>query len=101
MKRAWLILIAALAVMLAYPTTMPSAKSPAISNGDTPTIYIISPRSGGDTPSQSGDDDDGDADDLGFKGGTISTTTNTERTRLMRDAAQVWWMYLVFNRLIL
>ncbi|MFQ5511994.1 MAG: hypothetical protein ACE5EO_09110 [Candidatus Krumholzibacteriia bacterium] len=99
MKRACFILIAVLAVLLVYPASMPSAKSPSID--DSPTI-IITPNTGpnGDLPSGtgSGDGDSGDADDLGFRGDrhTRFTTSDFEQTRF---GAKVWWMYLLFHRM--
>lgn len=93
MKRAMLILVAALAVLLVYPATMPSAKSP--STNDSPTIHIITPHvPGGDDPNGTDDNDDGDADDVsGFKDGRPSGATVVISAKSM---AKAWWMYLYY-----
>ncbi|UCG52544.1 MAG: hypothetical protein JSW58_03060 [Candidatus Latescibacterota bacterium] len=100
MKRAWLTLVAVMALVLVYPTTMPSAKSPGAQ--DTPTIHIITPQSG-DNPAFSGEGDDGDADDLAgrqnkkTKPNGVSIDTGVQiQARL---AAQIWRMYFFTFRL--
>ena len=99
MKRACFILIVVLAVLLVYPTSMPSAKSPNIN--DSPTIIITPPPGpGGDPPSGTGegDGDQGDADDLGLKGGKdqLSDVSSFRQTGF---GAKIWWMYLLFLRI--
>ncbi len=95
MKRACFILIAVLAVLLVYPASMPSAKSPSID--DSPTI-IITPNTDPGGPLGSGDGDQGDADDLGLKGDkhTRFTVGGLPQTR---SGAKIWWMYLLFHRM--
>lgn len=99
MRRAFIVLVAALAVLLAYPATMPSAKSPGIA--DSPTIAIIHPGTGGDIP-RSGDDDGGDGDDLaGLKEGTRPTGGGGPLERVLldptRSGAKVWWIYFLYH----
>lgn len=102
MKRAWFILIAALAVLLVYPATLPSAKSPGTS--DSPIIIVIIPEpgpvpNGGSNPS--GEDDDGDADDLsGLRDGYTFQGDSAVSGGFFRSAlmAKVWWMYFFFHR---
>ena len=96
MKRAIFIMIAVLAVLLVYPATTPSAKSP--STQDSPTIQIITPP--GNDLGLSGDGDDGDGDDLGgmrdgFKEGTHGAVSQRDTKWLQ---AKIWWMYLFFHR---
>ena len=98
MKRACFILIAVLAVLLVYPATMPSAKSPGID--DSPTIIITpNPGHGGGPPAGTGDGDgdEGDADDLGIKGKDPNQQSagGFQQTRF---GAKIWWMYLLFHR---
>lgn len=97
MKRAWLILIAVLAIVLAYPATLPSAKSPA--NGtDTPTI-VLPPL--GDGPDGSGESDDGDADDpSGNKIRGKDRPTGSSVLESNRLGASVWWMYFFYFRVL-
>ena len=97
MKRACFILIATLVVLLVYPASMPSAKSPSID--DTPNI--ITPHTGQfpDEPSGSGDGDgdSGDADDLGLRNygrGDLPPVSAFQQTRF---GAKIWWMYLLFH----
>ena len=89
MRRALIIFIAVIAVMLVCPATAPSAKSPS-KTFETPTINIVSPRDIGD-PSYSGDEDDGDGDIVGLRDGTkfdggpsgVQSATGIK----------AWWMY--------
>ena len=96
MKRAFVLLVAALAILLVYPASMPSAKSPG--KTDNPTIITITPVSGpgANALGQSGEDDDGDQDDIaGIKkgkrpsGGGIGALSSYPGG----SAAKVWWMY--------
>jgi len=97
MKRAFVILIAVLAILLVYPASMPSAKSPGYA--DTPTIQT--PR--GPAPvgfGQSGEDDDGDGDDLaGVKDGTRADGGGLALSSFAPQGslAKVWWMYFLSN----
>ena len=98
MKRAWLIFIAVLAVVLVYPATTPSAKSP--SDVDSPHKHIITSMDGKYLPddpegSGDGDGDSGDADDVGgWKGGG---DTPWQRSGFgPGSTAKVWWMYFLF-----
>lgn len=95
MRRALIIFIAVITVMLVCPATAPSAKSPSETVG-TPTINIVSPRDMGD-PGHSGDEDDGDGDIVGLRDGTkydggafgVQSATGIK----------AWWMYyLMFFR---
>ncbi len=106
MKRALVIIITALAVLLVYPSTDLLAKSPKTS--DTPSVSIIpsyfgQPQPPGQTGGTGDDDDDGDpgdADDLsGIKGKntgqSMSDAFDFEKARLV---VKVWWMFF-FHRL--
>ena len=99
MKRASLILIAIFALLLAYPATLPSAKTPG-TTADTPTIHIIASQPGGDVPgpNPSGDGDEGDGDGLaGIRDGTrIQGAFQSASPASL--AVKVWWMYLLFHR---
>ena len=99
MKRACLVLIAVLAVLLVYPATMPSAKSPGID--DSPTIHVTPPgHVPGDGFGQGGDDDEGDADDLsGIKGvrETLGGQDGASAFYSGGSAAKVWWMYFLYH----
>ena len=96
MRRALIVFIAALAVMLVYPTTMLSAKSsPITTDQDSPTI--ISTPYIPDGPAYTGDDDDGDGDGIaGIRGGIpirgpVGANTAGEIARI------VWWQYLLLQ----
>ena len=87
-----------MALVLVYPATASFAISP--DSQDTPTMQIITPRSGDTGLNWS--DDDGDADDLaGMKDGKrkpIEPSSFADfviRTRL----ADVWRMYILTFRL--
>ena len=97
MKRASTILIALIAVLLVYPATMPSAKSPSV--GDTPTRHIITPYVGptGDL-GMTGDDDDGDGDGIaGIRGGERPIGTGFVTASPDGSGAKIWWMYLLIQ----
>lgn len=100
MKRAIVVLIAVLAVLLVYPTSMPSAKSPG--STDSPTMQILprGPVPPGGGFGQSGEDDEGDADDLaGIKPGTRANggggLLETSGFGADGSMAKVWWMYFL------
>jgi hypothetical protein len=95
MKRAVVIFVAILAMLLVYPATTPSAKPPTYS--DTPTIIHILPPGDG-THGNSGEDDEGDGDDLaGIKPGT-RPHGGGEGSSVYWPAgpqARAWWMYFI------
>ena len=101
MRRVVFVLIALLAVLLVYPASTPSAKSPGIT--DSPTMHIIPrgpapPGSGGF--GESGEDDEGDADDLaGIKDGTRASGGGGLLGLSVfvpdNSLAKVWWMYFL------
>ena len=98
MKRAFIVLITVLAVVLVYPATMPSAKSP--SSLDSPHKFIVTGQDGKffpDNPDGSGDGDgdQGDADDIGgMKDGGKFVPDRSQFSPM--SAAKVWWMYFLF-----
>jgi hypothetical protein len=99
MKRALLLLVAVIALMLVYPTTTPAA-TPG-SKDTTPTMEIMTPR-GGDDVSYSDDGDEGDADDLaGLKDRKRrpDDTSSFDFEIRLRSWAEVWRMYFVTYRL--
>ena len=96
MKRAILILVAVLAVLLVYPATTPSAKSYRV-DADSPNI--ITGPSGYEDPidlSGNGDGDDGDSDGVsGIRGGRRDGFTNVSgQTGNVVTGGKLWWMYL-------
>jgi hypothetical protein len=100
MKRALAIIVAVLAILLVYPATAPSAKSPSYT--DSPTIIHILPPPGDSGYSNSGEEDEGDGDDLaGIKPGTRPTGggdpigPNAAGFQPVGPQAQVWWMYFL------
>ena len=99
MKRAVLITLAAiLALVLVYPATASFAKTPE--SQDSPTIQIITPRTGG--VGLIGSDDDGDADDLaGMKDGKRKPNdTSSMHDFIVRVGfADVWRLYILTFRL--
>lgn len=99
MKRAVLItLVAIMALVLVYPATASFAKSPE--SQDTPTMQIITPRSGDADLNWS--DDDGDADDLaGVKDGKRKPIDPSSLNDFVIRArfVDVWRMYILTFRL--
>lgn len=98
MKRATWILVAALAVLLVYPATMPSAKSP--DTGNTPPTITPNPGPGPyDDPDLNGDGDNGDGDGLGgFNGGGKKDGLNTAAgLGTPESMAKIWWMYFMMS----
>ena len=101
MKRALVVFIALLAILLVYPATTPSAKSPGYT--DSPTNMSILPR--GPAPndgSNSGEEDEGDGDDLaGIKPGTRPdggggpSGPHAPGYYQTGPEAKVWWMYFL------
>jgi hypothetical protein len=107
MKRALAVLIAVLAILLVYPATTPSAKSPGYT--DSPTnIHILppGPAPGDQSYGNSGEEDEGDGDDLaGIKPGTRPDGGGGGTGGAFAPGyfpagpeAKVWWMY--FLRLV-
>ncbi len=97
MRRALIIFIAVIAVMLVCPATAPSAKSPS-RTFETPTINIVSPRHMGD-PGYSGEEDDGDGDTAGLRDGTRTKFDGGPAGVQSASGIKAWWMYyLMFFR---
>jgi hypothetical protein len=98
MKRVVLILIAALLVLLVYPSTHPLSASPRQLSLDGP--YIQSPKIVTPPIDLAGEDDDGDADSVGgVKGSKSDPNTSSinnpdERTRFML-IYKMWWNFLI------
>jgi len=96
MRRAVIVLIAVMAVLLAYPTTMLSAKTSLVTNGgDTPTI--ISTPNIPPGPENSGSGDGGDGDGIaGYRGGTPTGGPDAviNSYELM---ARAWWQYFMLQ----
>jgi hypothetical protein len=100
MKRVVLVLVAALLVLLVYPSTHPLAASSRSGGSDGPTIVVL-PHSDIPPIDMSGDDDDedGDADDIaGTRGsksnpGTGSIYDPGTRTQFML-MYKMWWNFL-------
>lgn len=108
MKRAIIILIAAMSVLLVCPTTDLQAKSPS---KDAPTKSILPPTGGvplppwiinndGDPP---GGGEPGDADDLaGNRERDKNKLTGSSRAELpspdrVRFIAKIWWWYFMIR----
>lgn len=104
MKRAVLILIAALVVFLVYPSTHPSAKTSAseISNGPS----VMSPRSQGLPINLTGSGDDGDSDDVA--GGRARDQVHLPNVTLSGSSLnapagtglvfKMWWNFMIWIR---
>lgn len=94
MRRALFILLAVLTVMLVYPTTTPSAKSP--NAADRPSIYIVTPQAEGGPLARSGGSDEGDGDDLsGLRDGR-GITPDLGSGLQNKAGTKVWWIYLAY-----
>lgn len=105
MKRAVLIIVAALLVLLVYPSTHPQAKTTKSGAQDVPVV--IAPFSGNGPPIAFSDDsdeesDDGDLDDVaGYKGlGTkpIGQSTINVPAQGVRRLVKVWWNFMIWIR---
>lgn len=97
MKRAVLICIAALLVLLTYPSTYSLAKESDLS--DSSAIVSGADLDGG--VSLSGSGDDGDADDLaGTRRKTRTDDVNLAASSgsIFRTFLQVWWNFMVIIR---
>ena len=103
MKRAIIILIAVMAVMLVYPSTNLLAKSPP---KDAPIKSILPPTGDIPLPPWITDDDDpggeepGDADDLAGNRGDKSKLSGSSGADLpslekARFIARIWWLYFM------
>jgi len=93
MRRALVIIIAVLAVMLVLPTTMPLAKSSQSSGKDSPNI--ISTPIILDDPMNSGGGDGGDADDIaGYRGGDPMGLGGPSAVSTFDRMVRAWWLYL-------
>jgi hypothetical protein len=105
MKRAVLIVFAALLVLLVYPSTHPYAKSSAPGNFDQPSV--ITPKIHGDPIAYSDDDDDGsddgDSDDVagwrdggdGFSCSGLGGALPPTGIGLM---FKMWWNFMIWIR---
>jgi hypothetical protein len=95
MKRWYFIVVAAMVVLLSYPSTHALAGS----SKDISKIRILTPLDGGEPIALSGDDDgdDGDADGLAgnAKPNRHSGPDSSADVRVM---IQVWWKFLVWLR---
>ena len=95
MKRAMLLLVTVLAVVLVYPATAPSAKSYRVAT-DSPNI--ITGPSGYEDPidlSGDGDGDDGDGDGIaGIRGDRRSGVSAVSSHSGNTTWGKLWWMYL-------
>jgi len=98
MKRAWIIIAAALLVLLSYPLTTSYAGQLEVSKPS-----VVTPRDTGDTPgAYSGDNGggDGDADDIGsqkLRGDNNPGAAKFADSRL-RIFLRVWMSFMVFLR---
>jgi hypothetical protein len=102
MKRAVLILFAALLVLLVYPSTHPYAKSSAPGNFNQPTV--ITPKVHGDPIAYSDDGDDGDGDDVaGYRGGGDPLKRSGPRGAALPHSElglvfKMWWNFMIWIR---
>jgi hypothetical protein len=104
MKRAVLIAIAALLVLLVYPSTHPYAKSSAPGNFNQPSV--ISPKIHGDPIAYSDNDDggsdNGDGDDVaGWRDGGDSLSRSgggPEAPTGIDLAFKMWWNLMIWIR---
>ena len=99
MKRAILVFTAALLVLFSYPSTQSLAAS---QHSDLSGPSIITSAKDGDVIPLTGDDDDGDADDItGYKdptGAKADSGAKSIRTGGFRTIVRLWWNYLIFFR---
>jgi hypothetical protein len=105
MKRAMLIVVAALLVLLVYPSTHPLAKSPMVGQLDQPSI--ISPKANGDpiAYSDDSDGDSGDSDDVAGsrgKGAGLSMSDGSSGATVapmgISLVFKMWWNYMIWIR---
>jgi hypothetical protein len=103
MKRAILIVIAALLVLLVYPSTHPYAKSP-IPVTDT---SVIPPLSGDGPPIAFSDDSDDDSDDGDMDGiggfrdrdrKPTGSSNGASASGRVLIAVKMWWNYMIWIR---
>lgn len=99
MKRAVFIFVAALLVLLVYPSTHSQAAAPGKGIIHGPTIITSQ-----DTPpidqTGSGDGDDGDADDIGSVKGTKDRPQTADGTLVGHPRLELffkmWWNFLIW-----
>ena len=98
MKRALLVLIAAVLVLLVYPSTHPLSASPGKLTYDMPNIISSKTITPPIDLNGNDDDDDGDADDIT---GTRSSKTNPSASSYQPGSharitltLQMWWNFL-------
>ena len=105
MKRAVLILVAALLVLLVYPSTHPYAKSSAPGNFNQPSV--ITPKTLGGPIAYSDDNDggsdDGDSDDVaGWRDGSDSLSRSGRGGALppteLGLVFKMWWNFMIWIR---
>ena len=106
MKRAVFLLVAALIVLLVYPSTHPFAKSAAPWDSNGPSV--ITPKSNGDPIAYSDDNDDGsdggDSDDVAGwrdRGEGLSPTGRDGGTLPPTEIGLVfkmWWNFMIWIR---
>jgi hypothetical protein len=105
MKRAIFIAIAALLVLLVYPSTHPYAQSSKMGFVDRPSV--ITPLPGDGPPivySQENEDDsdDGDLDDVaGYKSGSskpVDRSSFALPSPGVRNIFKVWWNFMIWVR---
>ncbi len=105
MKRAILILVAALLVLLVYPSTHPCAKSSALGNFNGPSV--ITPKSHGDpiaySDADDDDSDDGDSDDVaGWRDAGLGLSSTGRGGTLPPTGIglvfKMWWNYMIWIR---
>ena len=106
MKRAVFILLAALLVLLVYPSTHPYAKSAQWSGSSGPSI--MSPKTNGDpiafTDDSDGGSDDGDSDDVAGWKNRGDGLTRSGNGMLMptptdiRLVFKMWWNLMIWIR---
>jgi len=96
MKRAWLVWMAIVAVLLVYPAATPSAKSPSYTDGIG--IFVVTPPSNGvgnGGVGNTGGQDEGDGDDLA--GAKVKPQGGNPTAPVFgpsESLARAWWMYL-------
>jgi len=99
MKRAIFVFAAALLVLLSYPSTQSLAAS---QHSDLSGPSVITSAKDGDIIPLTGDDDDGDADDItGLKnrnGTEVDSGLKSIGTGGFRTIVRLWWNYLIFFR---
>lgn len=98
MKRALLVIVAALVVLLVYPSSQTIAETNQLALGHAGTI--TSATGGTIPPVGTADENDGDADGVAGKslrtpGGQQTLTDGLDTTRVVLN---LWWRFLVWMR---